>query len=46
MPELARYFGGLELLDPSVTRVDLWGADETEPPRGGDPFHAAVARKP
>lgn len=44
--EFARYFDGLELLDPGITRVDLWSRDESEPPQAMTPFHAGVARKP
>jgi S-adenosyl methyltransferase len=44
--EFARFFDGLELIDPGITRVDQWGHDETEPPDTVTPFHAGVARKP
>lgn len=44
--EFARYFDGLELVDPGIVRVDEWGRDENEPPEVVTPFHAGVARKP
>jgi S-adenosyl methyltransferase len=44
--EFARFFDGLELIEPGVTRVDEWGREETDPPEAVTPFHAAVARKP
>jgi hypothetical protein len=44
--EFARYFDGLELLEPGIVRADLWGQDEPDDPSIVCPFHAAVARKP
>jgi hypothetical protein len=44
--EFARYFDGLELLDPGITRADQWAQDETEECPIVVPFHAGVARKP
>jgi len=44
--EFARYFDGLELIDPGITRVDQWHRDATAPPDIVAPFHAGVARKP
>jgi len=44
--EFARFFDGLELIEPGITRVDEWGRQETDPPEVVTPFHAAVARKP
>jgi S-adenosyl methyltransferase len=43
--DVARFFDGLELVDPGVVLVDDWHPDPDEP--GGDtPFHGGVARKP
>jgi len=44
--EFTRYFDGLELLDPGVTRVDEWGKGPDDEPEVVVPFHAGVARKP
>jgi hypothetical protein len=43
--EFARFFDGLELVDPGVTTVGSWGATPADP-AVPDTFYAAVARKP
>lgn len=44
--DFARYFDGLELLEPGITRVDEWGKGADDDPEVVVPFHAGVARKP
>jgi SAM-dependent methyltransferase len=44
--EFARYFDGLELIEPGITRADQWDQDEPDGSSIVVPFHAAVARKP
>ena len=44
--EFARYFDGLDLVGPGITRVDQWGTQEADASAIVAPFHAAVARKP
>jgi hypothetical protein len=48
-PEVARFFDGLELLDPGVVPVDQWRPPaDTTPPSGPDatPIYGAIGRKP
>ena len=42
---VARFFEGLELVDPGLVLVDDWRPDPDEP-AGATPFHGGVARKP
>lgn len=47
--EVARFFDGLELLDPGVVTVDRWRPTEARRPGPGDrstPIYGAVGRKP
>jgi hypothetical protein len=47
--EVARFFDGLELLDPGVVSLDRWhppGASPAEPPDRLIPIYGALGRKP
>ena len=48
--EVARFFAGLELVDPGVVPIEQWRPDEPPPPSpagGGEPpFHAGIGQKP
>ena len=46
--EVARFFDGLEMVEPGLVRIDEWRPESTEPDVPGltYPFYAGVARKP
>jgi S-adenosyl methyltransferase len=44
--EVARFFDGLELLDPGVAPLDQWHPDLRGPDRRPTPIHCGIARKP
>jgi len=44
--EFARFFDGLELVEPGITRVQDWGAGPESAPGGGPAWWAGMARKP
>ena len=48
--EVARFFNGLDLVDPGMVQIDDWRPEDPlppPPPGGGDPpFHSGVGRKP
>jgi hypothetical protein len=48
--EVARFFNGLELVEPGVVPIEQWRPDDRPPPPpvgGGEPpFHAGIGRKP
>lgn len=47
--EFAKFFAGLELVEPGITLVHRWRPDGIEPPRSHDarvPIYGALARKP
>jgi S-adenosyl methyltransferase len=43
--QVARFFDGLELVEPGLVMVDRWRPDPGQPGAGA-PFHGGVARKP
>ena len=45
--DIARFFEGLEVLDPGIVPLNRWRPDPQEPPLDRDiPTRAAIARKP
>jgi hypothetical protein len=44
--EFARFFDGLELVDPGIVRVDQWRPERSVDSGAVPRFHAAVGRKP
>lgn len=46
--QIARFLGGLELVEPGLVQIDDWRLDDDEPPPDSDevPIYGVVARKP